>query len=93
MSRHHRFSGMAKGPAWDRQRRQAFDRDGRRCQTCGRPGRLEAHHVVALDHGGTNDMFNLKTLCRACHIKIHGRVRSEAELAWAVLLHERSVVD
>ncbi len=87
MSRHHRFSGTAKGPEWERLRLQVFDRDAHRCRECGRAGRLEAHHVVELAHGGTNDMSNLKTLCRTCHILIHAPVRSEAERAWQVLLH------
>ena len=61
MSRHHRFSGQAKGPEWERLRGQAKDRDGWRCQKCGRAGKLEVHHVIELAHGGTNDMNNLHT--------------------------------
>ena len=52
MSRHHRYSGIAKGPEWERCRRMAKERDGWRCQKCGRAGRLEVHHVIELAHGG-----------------------------------------
>ena len=89
MSRYHRYGGTAKGPAWERLRGQVFDRDGHRCQECGRAGRLEAHHVVELANGGTNDMNNLKTLCRACHIDTHRPKRSEQARAWEALLYER----
>ena len=30
-------------------------------------GRLEVHHIVPLEHGGSNDLSNLVTLCRAHH--------------------------
>ena len=50
-----------------------FERDGYRCQAtgCGKAGRLEAHHVVHLAKGGSNDPANVQTLCRDCHIAIH----------------------
>ena len=72
---------------WARSRRAAFDRDGWRCRKCGRPGRLEAHHVRALEHGGAPyDLDNLSTRCRSCHIDAHRRKRSAAELDWLQLL-------
>ena len=50
----------------------ALDRDGWRCQTCGRAGRLEVHHLKSLDHGGKPfELDNLRTLCREHHIRIH----------------------
>ena len=88
MSRHHRYSGMAKGAAWERVRRQALDRDGHRCQKCGRAGRLEVHHVLELAHGGTNDMNNLNTLCRACHIDTHRRELPAGGDEWLALVRE-----
>ena len=57
---------------WGRVRRQAFTRDGYRCVRCGKPGRLEGHHVKRLEDGGDPyDPGNLETLCRDCHIKHH----------------------
>ncbi len=54
---------------WARARRNVLDRDGWRCLNCGRAGRLEVDHVIALRNGGEPwDMGNLQTLCRApCH--------------------------
>ena len=54
---------------WERARRLVFNRDGYRCQACGRPGRLECDHVQPLHKGGAAwDLANLQTLCRGCHI-------------------------
>ena len=70
MSRHHFKLNRRK---WSRARRLALDRDGWRCQAdgCGRAGRLEVHHVKALDDGGEPFAIeNLTTLCRNCHFKL-----------------------
>ena len=69
MSRHH---AAINRRAWARARRACFRRDGYRCRRCGRPGRLEAHHVKPLDKGGAAlDVANLIALCRYCHIRDH----------------------
>ena len=41
------------------------------CGSCGRilDETFEVDHVVALDHGGTNDPSNLRALCPHCHRK------------------------
>ena len=31
----------------------------------------EVHHLVPLSQGGTNDVSNLRSLCRSCHYKRH----------------------
>lgn len=87
MSRHHRYSGKATGAVWEARRQQALDRDGHRCQKCGRAGRLEVHHVVELAHGGTNDMNNLGTRCRACHIAEHRREHPNND-EWMAMVRE-----
>ena len=56
---------------WARVRRQVFERDGYRCSSCGRAGRLECDHRVALHLDPDQDPYqidNLQTLCRGCHI-------------------------
>ena len=60
---------------WERLRRLVLDRDGWRCQSCGRAGRLEVDHVRSLWQGGDNDPENLQALCIACHL---GKTRAEA---------------
>ena len=73
-----------KGSRWERIRRAVFARDRWRCRACGRPGRLEAHHIRSLERGGDPfDPANILTLCRACHVDRHRRKRTPSELAWA----------
>ena len=52
-----------------RLRRRILRRDGYRCRSCGRPGRLEVDHITPMARGGAPlDENNLQTLCRSCHI-------------------------
>ena len=67
MSRHHNTLNRSR---WALVRRAALDRDGWRCRACGRAGRLEVDHLVALEDGGeAYDPANLQTLCRGCHFR------------------------
>lgn len=61
-------------------RRPVWTRDGGRCQgpyCAGAPPlALEAahiDHILPLAKGGTNDVANLRTLCRRCHVLRAGR--------------------
>ena len=88
MSSHHIH---LKGRRWTAVRRRVFARDGWRCQSCGRAGRLEADHVTPLRKGGDpNDSDNLQTLCRACHIaktrRENRRPPTPAEARWRELV-------
>ena len=57
---------------WARVRVQAFRRDGYRCRTCHKPGRLEAHHEPPLREGSDPYALDgIQTLCRGCHIRRH----------------------
>lgn len=52
---------------------KVLERDNYECQICGNKLKLVIHH---LDHSGqtdttNNEMSNLITLCRRCHINIH----------------------
>ena len=65
---------------WATTRKGIKDRDGWRCQKCGKAGRLEVHH---LDHNALNDdPANLVTWCRDCHIKHHRRRKTAMEREW-----------
>ena len=70
---------------WARQARRCKDRDGWRCVRCGLPGRLEAHHI---DPDGGDELDNLETLCRDCHVAEHKRPESPAAAAWRQLVDE-----
>ena len=85
MSRLHR---QTHNRTWARIRREVLDRDGWRCQTCGKPGRLEVHHVKPLQEGGANDLGNLTALCRGCHIEAHRRPLTPEADAWLAFAGE-----
>lgn len=53
---------------WRYVRLQVLNRDDWQCTRCGSRHRLEIDHIVALTEGGTDDIDNLRTLCRDCHI-------------------------
>ena len=60
---------------WQIVRRKVIKRDGYRCRSCGRAGRLEVDHLVPIAQGGDPfDMSNLESKCRACHI---GKTRNQ----------------
>ena len=67
MSRHH---AKLNTKAWMHCRFLAFTRDNFRCVRCSRSGKLEGHHRVGLDKGGSPyDPANVETLCRNCHLE------------------------
>ena len=59
-----------RGARWERLRAVVIERDGRRCQACGKfAAYAEVDHKVPVFKGGLpHDLDNLQTLCRACHI-------------------------
>lgn len=59
-------------PLSARTRWRVLDRDAHRCRACGRSGadfgvRLEVDHVIPISKGGSNEIGNLRTLCRRCN--------------------------
>ncbi len=70
------------GPNWKAQRALARARD-RVCQTCQSTHPLVVHHirffVDCADYHEANRLENLVTLCRTCHMRLHGRLRSALE--------------
>ena len=81
MSWHHRRNRLP--PAV---RARELKRAGRRCEICGRPGRLEVHHPLVLSAGGTHDQPLIVT-CRECHLHLHHKP-DPARVAWARFLKE-----
>ena len=62
--------------SWNTQRKRALQRDRTQCQICGDfPGcpytKLHVHHIIHREHGGTDDLENLITLCDLCHACCH----------------------
>lgn len=59
-------------------RRSVEARDGSQCQVCGyahgvpeRADNLKAHHMVAVQYGGSDSLDNLIMLCNNCHEEVH----------------------
>jgi hypothetical protein len=48
-------------------------RSNYRCAICGDHA-IDAHHIIPLRDGGTNDLENLICVCRRCHQQIHNGV-------------------
>ena len=76
--------GSRDGARYDSFRRAVKDRDGWRCRDCGRPGRLEVHHVRPIRERPdlATDPDNCLTLCAGCHLKRHRRPETDAERRW-----------
>jgi hypothetical protein len=62
---------------------EILDRDDFRCQVCGTQAgagrRLQVHHILPVESGGTNDPDNLETLCDACHAGKHAVAATQVE--------------
>ncbi len=59
-------------PKYQKLQQAIKDRDGQRCQTCGRPTREEPpHHVVYLSDSGGDIIDNMADECQYCHHQIH----------------------
>jgi hypothetical protein len=56
---------------WNEIRKEVLKRDGNRCANCGSKVNLHIHHIVSLKDHGSNNIDNLKTVCKNCHEKIH----------------------
>lgn len=55
-------------------RRSVYERDEYRCVTCGGFEHLSLDHIVPWSRGGSDDIGNLQTMCRACNSSKRDRV-------------------
>lgn len=80
----YRLKSLERLPARTREtiklRHRVLARDKYSCRDCGAspesapdsgPVLLQVHHVVFVQHGGTNELPNLRTLCSNCHAGVH----------------------
>lgn len=61
---------VERGKVSNKLRFSIYNRDGYRCQCCGKPGTiafLEIDHIKPIAKGGKTEYNNLQTLCRNCN--------------------------
>ena len=57
--------------SYERLHERVLERDGWRCQRCGRPVEFHVHHISSRSQLGDDAEHNLITLCTSCHQLIH----------------------
>jgi 5-methylcytosine-specific restriction endonuclease McrA len=67
------YSEYLFSPEWHRIREKVLERDGHKCTKCGSTQKLHAHHET-YDRVGKENIDDLLTLCRQCHLAVHGKV-------------------
>jgi hypothetical protein len=63
------------GKDWGPQRKLVIDRDRARCRVCDKfvaYAGAEIDHIVPRGKGGSDNMDNLRTLCKPHHRSVHG---------------------
>lgn len=48
-----------------------LERDDNKCTLCNSDKRINVHHIIERSAGGSNDVYNLVTLCYECHKEQH----------------------
>jgi len=71
LDRHLLYEGYLKSPRWQEVREKVFRRDGGLCQGCLQAQATEVHHM-SYDHAFNELAFELVSVCRDCHERIHG---------------------
>ena len=66
-ARQRAYQEYMRSDAWKRLRREALDRDGRRCRLCNASEALQIHHRYYPEVLGTETADALTTLCGSCH--------------------------
>lgn len=81
---------------WKQIEQHVYERDGYRCQTCGRRGNpygdadVRPRHVVPKSRGGCTRPRNLRTLCRNCREGTHETHRLGSDDRILRSIHDRS---
>jgi 5-methylcytosine-specific restriction endonuclease McrA len=71
------YSAYLETPAWRRRRAAVLRRDEGLCQGCLAEPATQVHHLT-YDHVGDELLFELISVCDACHRKIHPDKFAEA---------------
>ncbi len=74
-ARQRAYREYMQSDTWKRLRREALERDGRRCRLCNASGGLQVHHRYYPEVLGTETTDALTTLCGDCHEAVAHRDR------------------
>lgn len=64
---------LSRPPTPKRIRDAVFQRDGRVCAKCGRTESPTIDHIKPVSRGGSDDLSNLRVLCRSCNCRKHAK--------------------
>ena len=70
------YRDYMRSDTWKRLRREALERDGRRCRLCNVAEALQVHHRYYPEVLGTETVDALTTLCGSCHEVVAHRDRN-----------------
>lgn len=63
------YNEYLKSPHWQKLRESILQRDNYECQICFNPAE-QVHHLT-YQHRGEEYIFELVSLCEACHLKFY----------------------
>lgn len=49
---------------------------------------MQVHHLHSLQDGGDHALYNLRSLCRECHLDAHRQPKTPEQQEWAKLISE-----
>jgi len=70
------YNEYLSSPAWNKKRAIVLERDHYTCQGCFQARATQVHHL-SYKHVGNELLFELVSVCDACHHKIHPDMDSE----------------
>ena len=75
-------------------RDKALKHHPNRCLRCGTDKELTADHIIPRSQGGSDDVNNLRVLCRSCHQRITNQYRRslDTKITYDGRIIERSPV-
>ena len=71
------YNEYLRTPQWRALRQRVIRRDGGRCQGCGEQEAVDVHHKTYA-HVGAEFMFELESVCRDCHKRLHPHMEGAA---------------
>jgi len=76
-----------RGEDWDIQKQKVLERDNFECQRCKSKDALCVHHIIPWRESENNEIDNLVTLCRRCHIVIERKLGQIEDEDWIIIKH------